>query len=101
LSWRTAGCASSRGPGLDSTALALGTTADVVFDDVPGAGELRYRVELIDEGGKRAVITSHSYVHAVEASGGCGCGAGSGLGGGVLPALALLAVRRRWRPIRS
>jgi MYXO-CTERM domain-containing protein len=43
-------------------------------DNPPGAGDFRYRVELVNGGGKRIVVTSHFYVHAIEsAGGGCGC----------------------------
>jgi MYXO-CTERM domain-containing protein len=68
------------------------------FDDTPGAGEFRYRVELVSSGNQRLVITSHFYVHAVGASG-CGCATGDGLGGGVVPVLVMVMpwLRRRRR----
>lgn len=69
----------------------------VEFDDVPGAGDFRYRVELVDDTGRRVVVTSHFYVHAVAAPEGCGCGAGGDLGTAPVLALALAWVHRRRR----
>jgi hypothetical protein len=64
--------------------------------DVPGAGDHRYRIELIDDLNRRVVVTSHIYVHAIDASGGCGCRASSGLGG----AFPVLAMALPWRARR-
>lgn len=70
---------------------------DSVAHDSPGKGDHRYRVELTDGGGRRVVVTSHFYVHAVDGSGG-GCNAA---GGGSPLALALaaagLVIRKRRR----
>jgi hypothetical protein len=60
------------------------------FDDRPGAADRRYRVELVNTGNQRLVVTSHIYVHGVAGGGGCGCGAGRGPGSGA--ALAGLLV---------
>ena len=70
------------------------------FEDRPGAADRRYRVELINVGNQRLVVTSHIYVHGVA---GTGCGCGSGGSGGALAALAALAglrlrARRPGRP---
>jgi len=69
------------------------------FEDRPGAADRRYRVELVNTGNQRLVVTSHIYVHGVAGSG-CGCGSGSAAGGpgsglAVLGALAGLLLRRR------
>jgi uncharacterized protein (TIGR03382 family) len=64
------------------------------FEDRPGRADRRYRVEVATVLKERLVITSHIYVHGVEASG-CGCAGG---GGGALFAAApvlLLALRYR------
>ena len=62
------------------------------FTDKPGAGDHRYRVEVIDDTNQRIVITSHIYVHAIAESG-CGCHTSSPAG--ALPLLGLLLLRRR------
>jgi hypothetical protein len=84
-----------------------GGDVTLAFEDVPGAGAFRYRVELIDDTNHRIVVTSHFYVTALAEppraddagpadGGGCGCGAtGGGLASGALPLLALLRIRRR------
>jgi len=74
------------------------TAADftTTHEDVPGAGDHRYRAELIDEAGRRVVVTSHIYVHATEASSG-GCSAAPGSPLAALPLLALGLRRRRRR----
>ncbi|MEO7732993.1 MAG: CehA/McbA family metallohydrolase [Kofleriaceae bacterium] len=92
--------------------------ATLAFEDVPGAGAFRYRVELIDDTNHRLVVTSHFWVTAIaepapgsdagpgpgpgpgpgagDDAGGCGCGTGrGGLAGGAAPVLALLLIRRR------
>jgi hypothetical protein len=65
-----------------------------------GQADHRYRIELIDDLNRRVVVTSHIYVHAIDASGGCGCRAGGGLDGAA-PVLAMalpwLGRRRRAR----
>jgi hypothetical protein len=71
------------------------------FDDMPGAGNFRYRVELIDGANDRIVITSHFYVHAVDAVGGCGCDARQGLAGGIVPVLVILLPLTRRRSRRA
>ena len=69
--------------------LAIGSDdATVAFDDAPGAGDFRYRVELVSAGNQRLVITSHFYVHAIAAAdGGCGCRAPGDLAGGLVPGI--------------
>jgi hypothetical protein len=86
----------------------VGGDVTLAFEDIPGAGPFRYRVELIDDTNHRIVVTSHFYVTAIaetpkgddaglgHSSGGCGCGAtGGGLPSGAAPLLALLLIRRR------
>lgn len=43
------------------------------FRDAPGAADHRYRIELINDSGKRIVVTSHFFVHGIEDESGCGC----------------------------
>jgi len=77
---------------LEAQQPVAGADATLAFEDVPGAGNFRYRVELIDNANHRLVVTSHFYVHAVApSSGGCSAGAGAGLA----PLLTLLFARRR------
>jgi hypothetical protein len=93
---------------LDPQRAITGDDATVTFDDVPGAGDFRYRVELVDGGGSRIVVTSHFYVHAVTGGAGCGCGAtgdlapdlASGIASGLVPVLVLLVPWRRRRRAR-
>jgi MYXO-CTERM domain-containing protein len=66
------------------------------FDDTPGPGAFRYRVELLDDTNRRIEVTSHFYVRAVDA-GGCFCSAGGDPAGGALAVVAMLVVRRRRR----
>jgi len=70
------------------------------FSDRPGAADRRYRVELVNGGNQRLVVTSHIYVHGVAGSG-CGCrsqGSGGRAGTAALVALAgLLVLRKRRR----
>jgi MYXO-CTERM domain-containing protein len=62
------------------------------FEDRPGAAERRYRVELVNAGNQRIVVTSHIYVHGVAGSGGCGCASsGSGDLSGPIATLAALS----------
>jgi hypothetical protein len=56
-------------------------------------GDHRYRVELVDNAGRRLVITSHIYAAGLTGDGGGGCSAGGGAS--VVPGLALLLLRRR------
>jgi hypothetical protein len=64
--------------------------------DTPGAGEFRYRVELINDSNNRIVVTSHFYVSAVADSGGC-CDAG-GPASGLLGLIVVLSgLRPRWK----
>lgn len=75
-----------------------GGDVTVKLDDTPGAGAVRYRVELLDASGHRVVVTSHFYVQAIAApESGCGCGAGGDPGGGTALLLAMFAVVRRRR----
>lgn len=53
------------------------------------AGAHRYRVELINDGNNRIVITSHIYATVVP--GGCGCAASGPFGSGVLALLIALS----------
>lgn len=65
------------------------------FEDAPAPGDHRYRVEIVDNGNHRVVVTSHIYVHAVKGSdGGCSTSRGGALALGWLFA-ALALVRRR------
>jgi hypothetical protein len=69
-----------------------------VLEDEPGAGDFRYRVQILNAGGQPIVITSHFYVQALDrAAGGCACEAGGGIAGGIVPLLMMLApcLRRR------
>jgi hypothetical protein len=79
----------------------VGDDFSTTIEDVPGAGDFRYRVQLVNGSGQLIVITSHFYVHALEGgSGGCGCDAHTGVAGGVVPVLLMLVparVRRRRR----
>lgn len=72
-----------------------GADAKLSFDDTPGKGPRRYRLELINDLNQRVVVTSHIYVQGIPDDG-CGCASRDGRGGWVL-ALALLALRRRRR----
>lgn len=62
------------------------------FSDEPGPMKRRYRLELVDAGGSRIVVTSHIFVEGAEA-GGC-CDSGGSLAG-LAPALLLFLPRRR------
>lgn len=76
----------------------VGADATWVYTETPGAAAHRYRVEIISNGNRRLVITSHFYVQGVAApsTDGGGCAAGGSSGGLVALALAgLLAGRRR------
>jgi MYXO-CTERM domain-containing protein len=81
----------------------LAITGDDVtteLDDVPGAGEFRYRVELVESAGRRVVVTSHFYVRAAAPGAGCGCRTGAPDASWLL-ALALPWLCRRRRPRSS
>lgn len=72
------------------------------FRDAPGAADHRYRIEMINDGGKRIVVTSHFYVHGIAGDGG-GCGCQSNDPSGALWLLLALATTcrrsvRRARP---
>jgi hypothetical protein len=67
------------------------------FEDVPGALDHRYRIELITDANQRLVVTSHFYVHGIAASDGCGCHSSSGALAGLPLALFVLSLRRRRR----
>ena len=73
------------------------------FRDAPGAADHRYRIEMINEGGKRIVVTSHFYVHGRAAADGCGCRSGepASLGLVVLVLGGLLRRRYSLSTIRS
>ena len=99
------------GAKLDGQQKVAGADVMLAFEDAPGAGAFRYRVELIDDTNHRIVVTSHFYVTAIaeapapdagagpgDHQSGCGCGTHrGGFAGGVAPLLALLLVRRRRR----
>lgn len=73
-----------------------GADTTVELDDVPGAGDFRYRVELVAGSNQRVVVTSHFYVHAIDsAGGGCGCRTGGDPRQLAWLALVLPALRRR------
>jgi hypothetical protein len=64
-----------------------------VFEDV-APGDHRYRVELINDGRQRLVVTSHIYIHAVPVEeSGC-CAGGGGPAEGALAGLVLLVLLR-------
>ncbi|HEU0032695.1 MAG TPA: CehA/McbA family metallohydrolase [Kofleriaceae bacterium] len=65
------------------------------FEDVPGAADHRYRLELSSDVNQRLVVTSHFYVHGVEETG-CGCRSGGDAWVGV-PWVLLLLLRKRRR----
>jgi uncharacterized protein (TIGR03382 family) len=66
------------------------------FRDAPGAADRRYRIEMINDGGKRIVVTSHFYVHGIAADDGCGCQSNEP-GGITVILLALgLVLRKRY-----
>lgn len=75
--------------------------ADLTSDDArvrytdSTLGEHRFRVELVDDGNQRLVVTSHLYVR-ISADQSCGCGGGPGGAGLGLGALAFV-LRRRFR----
>ena len=67
------------------------------YKEQPGLASHRYRVEIINAGNRRLLITSHFYVQSIAASGG-GCAAGGGAGGLIMLGLGgpgLVARRRR------
>jgi hypothetical protein len=65
--------------------------------DSPAPGNHRYRLELVDPGNRRLVITSHIYVRTIAAaSDGCGCHTG-GLDAAPSLLLGLLPLLRRRR----
>lgn len=67
------------------------------FVDAPGAAPRRYRIEMINDGGKRIVVTSHFYVNGIAVEDGCGCRSNEPTGA-VLVVLAiggLVVLRRR------
>ena len=83
----------------DSIAIA-GDDVTVELDDMPGPGDFRYRVELVQGASQRVVVTSHFYVHAIApADAGCGCRTGGDPRQLAWLAIALLALRRRRRAI--
>jgi hypothetical protein len=84
------------GEKLEPQLAIAGDDATVRFDDAPGAGAFRYRVELINAGNQRIVITSHFYVHAIAAADGCGCNARGGLGAGLVPGVMVVVVHLAW-----
>jgi uncharacterized protein (TIGR03382 family) len=71
------------------------------LEDTPGAGDFRYRVELVSNGNARVVITSHFYVHAIDADGGCGCDASGGVASAVPVAVMIMPLLRRRRARRA
>ena len=74
--------------------------ADVTSDDAvlrytdSTVGEHRFRIELVDDGNQRIVVTSHLYAMISEDQS-CGCGGGVGGAGLGVGALALALRRRR------
>src|SRR6185436_7113015 len=80
----------------------VGNDFSTVFEEEPGAGAFRYRVEILSAGGQPVVITSHFYVQALDrGTGGCGCGAGGELSGGVVPLAIVVAPWLRRRRVRA
>ncbi len=68
------------------------------YKEEPGAAAHRYRVEIINNGNRRLLITSHFYVQGVAASAsGCAAGGSRGLGFGFscVAALGLILRKRR------
>jgi MYXO-CTERM domain-containing protein len=74
-----------------------GDDVTLTLDDAPGAGDFRYRVELINDANQRLVVTSHFFVHAIAAGSGCGCGASGDPASAALLAIALPWIARRRR----
>ena len=71
------------------------TSDDLVVDyKDTTVGEHRFRVELVDDGNQRIVVTSHIYALISEEAG-CGCGGGPGGAGLGIGALAFVLRRRR------
>ncbi len=71
------------------------TSDDIVVDYKDTTiGTHRFRVELVDDGNQRIVVTSHIYALISEDSG-CGCGGGPGGAGLGIGALAFVLRRRR------
>ncbi len=83
---------------LEPQQVVAGNDATLAFEDVPGPGAFRYRVELIDDANHRIVVTSHFYVRAVADTSGGGCDAGGGGLAGGLAAIGALRATRRRRP---
>jgi len=79
----------------------VGDDFSTVVEDDPGAGDVRYRVQLLNAGGQPVVITSHFYVHAVARPADGGCGAGGELAGGAAPLVIALAPWWRRRRARA
>jgi hypothetical protein len=71
------------------------------YTETPGTDPHRYRIEIVNSGNQRLLISSHFYVQGVAATGsgmgmgGSGCAAGGDSSGGGLLLLALLALRKR------
>jgi hypothetical protein len=74
-----------------------GTDYTWVYTEEPGTTPHRYRVEIVNDGKMRLLITSHFYVQGVAASGGCDAGGVGGASSGALLALLALASRARRR----
>lgn len=70
-----------------------GADAKVSFEDTPGAGAHRYRIELINDLNQPLAVTSHIYVEAI-ADDGCGCSTNDPRGGALLALLALVKICR-------
>ncbi|MBA3539631.1 MAG: PHP domain-containing protein [Deltaproteobacteria bacterium] len=63
--------------------------------DAPGAMARRYRVEIINNGGNRLVVTSHFYVAGIAGDDGCGCRSSTPTAGFASLLVLGLVLRRR------
>lgn len=74
-----------------------GSTAKATFEDSPGKGDFRYRLELINDFNQRVVVTSHIYVTGIPAEDGCGCQSRDARGSWLLAFAVLAMLTRRVR----
>ena len=73
--------------------------AHLAYDDTE-TGAHRYRVELINDGNQRIVVTSHIYATVDHVDEGCGCGSSRPSSSGLLALGVMMLLRRRSRCAR-